>query len=68
MRYFDYIKAFDSIPHDRTLKALELAQEPLKIANTIKSLMGTWATKFFLNSIETDIIKYQTGVLLTAWR
>ena len=25
--------------------------------------MGTWATKLYLNSIETDIIKYQTGVL-----
>ena len=56
-------KAFDSVPHDLILKALELAQVPLKITNTIKSLMGTWATKLYLNSIETDIIKYQTGVL-----
>ena len=24
--------------------------------------MGTWATKLYLNLIETDIIKYQTGV------
>ena len=29
----------------------------------IKSLMGTWATKLYLSSTETDIIKYQTGVL-----
>ena len=63
MMWFDYKKAFDSVPHDWILKALELAQAPLKIINTIKSLMGTWATKPFLNSIETDIIKYQTGVL-----
>ena len=63
MMWFDYKKAFDSVPHDWILKALELAQVPLKIINTIKSLMGTWATKPFLNSIETDIIKYQTGVL-----
>ena len=25
--------------------------------------MGTWATKFYLNSIEMDIIKYQAIVL-----
>ena len=60
---FDYKKAFYSIPHDWILKALELAQVSLKIINTIKSLMGTWATKLFLNSIETDIIKYQPNVL-----
>ena len=60
--WFGYKKAFDSVPHDWILKALELAQVPLKIINTIKSLMGTWTTKLFLNLIETDIIKYQTGV------
>ena len=62
MMWFGYKKAFDSVPHNWILKALELAQVSLKIINTIKSLMGTWATKLFLNSIETDIIKYQTGV------
>ena len=61
--WFDYKNAFDSVPHDWILKALELVQVPLKIISTIKSLMGTWATKLFLNSIETDIIKYQTAVL-----
>ena len=63
MMWFDYKEAFDSVPDDWILKELELAQVPLKIINTIKSLMGTWATKLFLNSIETDISKYQTGVL-----
>ena len=29
----------------------------------IPSSMGTWVTKLYLNLIETDIIKYQTGVL-----
>ena len=63
MMWFDYKKAFDSVPHDCILKALELAQVLLKITNTIKVLMNTWATKLYLNSIETSIIKYQTGVL-----
>ena len=63
MMWFDYKKAFDSVPHHWILKAFELAQVPLKIINTIKLLMGTWATKLFLNSTETGIIKYQTGVL-----
>ena len=44
MMWFDYKKAFDSVPHDWILEALELAQVSLKIINTIKSLMGTWAT------------------------
>ena len=60
---FNYKKAFDSVPRNWILKGLELAQVPLKITSTIKSLMGTWATKLCLNSIETDIVKCQTGVL-----
>ena len=63
MMCFDFNKAFDSIPHDWILKALELADVPLKIITPIKSLVGTWVTKLYFNSIETDIIKYQTGVL-----
>ena len=60
---FNYKKAFDSVPRNWILKGLELAQVPLKITSTIKSLMDTWATKLCLNSIETDIVKCQTGVL-----
>ena len=63
MMWFNYKKAFDSVSHDRIVKALELDQVPLKIANMIKVLMNTWATKLYLSSIETNIIKYQTGVL-----
>ena len=62
MMWFNYKKAFDSVSHDWILKALELAQIPLKITNMIKVLMNTWATKLYLSSIETNIIKYQTGV------
>ena len=46
--WFDYKKAFDSVLHDWILKALELAQVPLKIIRTIKSLMGTWPQNFAL--------------------
>ena len=63
MMWFDFNKAFDSISHDWILKTLELADVPLKIITPIKSLMGTWTIKLYFNSIETDIIKYQTGVL-----
>ena len=35
----------------------------MKIINTIKSLMSTWATKLRLNSTETDVITYLTGIL-----
>ena len=58
MIWFDYKKAFDSVPHDWILKALELAQVPSKIINTIKVLMNTWDTKLCLNSVKTNIIKY----------
>ena len=48
MMWFDYKKAFDSVPQEWILKALELAQVPLKIIRTIKSLMGTWPQNFAL--------------------
>ena len=36
--------------------ALKLAQVPLKIINKIKSLMGTWPTKLYPNSIQTGVL------------
>ena len=63
MMWFDYKKAFDSVPHDWILKALNLAHIPPKIIETIKNLMQVWATKLYLNDIETDMIKYLTGFL-----
>ena len=39
MMWFDYMKAFDSVPHDWSIKALQLAKIPVKIINTIKNLM-----------------------------
>ena len=63
MRWFECQKAFDSVPHNWILKALELARVPMQITNTIKGLMSTWATKSHLNSTEIHVIKYLTGVL-----
>ena len=63
MMWFDYKKAFDSVPHDWILKALELARVPPLVIQAIKNLMGVWATKLYLKDIITDTIKYLTGFL-----
>ena len=65
--WFDYRKAFDSVPHPWIIKAFELAKIPNKILIAIRNIMDLWATKvnLFANrtSIETDTINYITGVL-----
>ena len=67
MMWFDYKKAFDSVPHDWIIKALQLAKRPPKIMNAISKLMKVWATKITLKgeneTIETRVINYLTGVL-----
>ena len=64
MMWFDYKKAFDSVPHDWIIKALELAHVPRKLINTIMKL---WAAKLHLHTssgtLETNIIQYLTGVM-----
>ena len=65
--WFDYRKAFDSVPHRWIIKALELAKVPNKILIAIRNMMDLWATKdnLFANktSIETNTTNYITGVL-----
>ena len=67
MMWFDYKKAFDSIPHNWIIKALQLAKVPSKIINAISQLMKVWATKTTLKAgnetIETHVINYLTGAL-----
>ena len=67
MMWFDYKKAFDSVPHDWITKALQLAKVPSKIVNAISKLMQVWATKITLRAenqtIQTQIINYLTGAL-----
>ena len=67
MMWFDYHKAFNSVPHPWIIKALELAKVPNKILIAIRNIRDLWATKvnLFTNntSIETNMINYITGIL-----
>ena len=67
MMWFDYRKAFDSVPHSWIIKALHLAKVPEKVLNAILRLMELWATKVNLfaegTNIETESINYLTGIL-----
>ena len=63
MMWFDYKKAFDSVPvpHDWIIKALQLAKVPSKIINAISQLIKVWTLLY--ETIETRVINYLTGVL-----
>ena len=65
--WFDYQKAFDSIPHQWLFEALKLAKVPVKLTSTIERLAYGWATKVSIQTNEsfsvTDIIKYLTRIL-----
>ena len=65
--WLDYRKAFDSIPHDWIIKALQLAKVSKNLVEFIKRLTKQWAT--FLNlrgeyqSVTSDEIHYAKGIL-----
>ena len=65
--WFDYRKAFDSVPHDWVIKSLQLAKVPTIIIQAIQSLMNKWKTRVHLygesNTIETKLIDYYRGIL-----
>ena len=65
--WFDYKKAFDSVPHSWMVKALELAKVPQQIINNITALKQFWNTEVSLQtadeSLRTEQIKYLTGCL-----
>ena len=67
MMWFDYQKAFDSMPHDWLIKSLELAKVPQQLIDAVLQLMKVWATKVTLHTekenLETETIKYLTGLL-----
>ena len=63
MMWFDYKKAFNSVPHDWILKSLHLSHMPEKIVNTIENLMKVWSTKLDLKDVESDVIDYLSGIL-----
>ena len=62
-----YQKAFDSVPHRCIIKALHLANVPVKVLNAILRLMELWATKVSLfteaTNIQIESINYLIGVL-----
>ena len=63
MMWFDYKKAFDSVPHDWIIKALKLAKVPDEIVKTVMNLMEIWSTQLSLNDMTTNLIKYLCGIL-----
>ena len=67
MMRFDYKNAFQSVPYDGIIQALQLAKIPVKIVNAIRNMMHLWSTKVLLSTnqynLESDETHYQTGVL-----
>lgn len=67
LMWFDYKKAFDSVPHSWIIKALELAKVPKKIIDNIKMLKKFWVTEVTLQTetetVTTEEIQYLTGCL-----
>ena len=65
--WFDYRKAFDSVPHKWIITSLELAKVPRKLITAIEVLMKSWATQLYLQSrtesFITNSIPYKTGIL-----
>ena len=65
--WFDYRKAFDSIPHLWLFEALSLAKVPQTIIEAIRGLAERWKTEISLQSKSgvsvADFIEYLTGIL-----
>ena len=65
--WFDYKKAFDSVPHSWIVKALELAKVPQQLIDDILSLKQFWNTEVTLKTetetLTTEQIEYLTGIL-----
>ena len=64
--WLDYRKAFDSVPHDWIIKALQLAKVPKNLVKSIKRLTKQCATILNLRgedrSVPSDEIHYAIGI------
>ena len=64
--WLDYRKAFDSVPHDWIIKALQLAKVLKNLVESIKRLTKQWATILNLRgedqSVTSDEIHYAKGI------
>ena len=65
--WFDYKKAFDSIPHQWLLEALKLAKLPADLIKCIETLTKKWVTNITLQTEKersvSTLIRYLTGIL-----
>ena len=65
--WFDYKKAFDSVPHSWIIKALELVRVPKQLIDNITTLKQFWHTEVMLQTdnetLTTEQIAYLTGIL-----
>ena len=64
--WLDYKKAFDSVPHEWLLYALQLAKVPTQLIEAIKHLTNQWGTVLHLigenETITCDVIKFLKGI------
>ena len=65
--WFDYKKAFDSIPHQWLLEELKLAKLPAELIKCIETLTKKWATNITLQTEKErsvpNLIRYLTDIL-----
>ena len=66
MALIDYRKAFDSVPHCWTLKALDMSRLSLTITNFLQHNMGLWNTSLRLThangTTNTESLRVKSGI------
>ena len=64
--WIDYKKAFDRVPHEWILKAIELYKISPIISNFLRTSMTKWQTRFLLShnngTLKSDPIKIKRGI------
>ena len=64
--WIDYKKAFDSLPHERILRSLELFKVSPRVAGFLKHNMKNWKTQLIIThesgSLMSDNINIKRGI------